>query len=53
MVSQGDCTAVLFREMGVFRVDGRGYRARASQWFTFADARIRKMDQVVAITAAG
>src|SRR5690349_21121507 len=48
IISQGDSTAVLFRESGVFTVDGRGYRLRALQWFTFAGGRVRRIDEIAA-----
>jgi len=47
MVSEGDSTAVLFRESGVF-VGGYPYRVRVVQWFTFANGRVRKIDELVA-----
>ena len=47
MISQGDCVAVLLRESGVFKT-GEAYSIRAVQWFTFADGKIKKIDEIVA-----
>jgi ketosteroid isomerase-like protein len=52
IVAEGECIAVLFRESGVYKVDGQGYRFRVVQWFTFADGRIRRMDEVGAAVVA-
>jgi ketosteroid isomerase-like protein len=48
MISQGDCVAVLLRESGVFKPTGKGYSVRGVQWFTFADGKIKKIDEYVA-----
>jgi ketosteroid isomerase-like protein len=48
MISQGDCVAVLLRESGVFKSTGQAYSVRGVQWFTFADGKIKKIDQIVA-----
>jgi len=48
MVHQGDCIAVLLRETGVFKLRGEAYSIRGVQWFTFAEGKIRKIDQVTA-----
>ncbi len=48
MISQGDRVAVLLRESGVFKSNGQGYSVRGVQWFTFADGKIRKIEEIVA-----
>ena len=48
MVSQGDSIAVLMRESGVLKSTGEAYSIRGVQWFTFADGKIRKIDQIAA-----
>jgi ketosteroid isomerase-like protein len=48
MISQNDAIAVLVRETGVIKADQRGYGVRAVQWFTFSNARIRRIDQIAA-----
>jgi ketosteroid isomerase-like protein len=46
MISQGDTIAVLLRESGVLKSTGQAYSIRGVQWFTFADGKIRKIDQI-------
>lgn len=53
MISQGDCVAVLFREDGVLKSTGRNYNIRCVQWFTFADGKIKKIDEIVASALDG
>jgi ketosteroid isomerase-like protein len=48
MISQGDCVAVLLRESGVFKSNGQAYSVRGVQWFTFADGKIRKIEEIIA-----
>ena len=48
MISQGDSVAVLMRECGVVKSSGDAYSIRGVQWFTFADGKIRKIDQIAA-----
>jgi hypothetical protein len=48
MIRQGDCIAVLLRENGVFKSSGQAYSVRGVQWFSFEDARISKIDQIIA-----
>lgn len=48
MIRQGDCVAVLLRETGKVKATGQAYSIRAVQWFTFADGKIRKIDEIVA-----
>jgi ketosteroid isomerase-like protein len=48
MISQGDRVAVLLRESGVLKSSGRAYNVRGVQWFTFADGKIKKIDEIVA-----
>jgi ketosteroid isomerase-like protein len=48
MISQGDSVAVLLRESGVLKSNGQSYNVRGVQWFTFADGKISKIDEIVA-----
>ena len=48
MISQGDRIAVLLRESGVFKSGGQAYSVRGVQWFTFADGKIRRIDEIIA-----
>jgi ketosteroid isomerase-like protein len=48
MISQGDRVAVLLRESGVFKSSGRAYSVRGVQWFTFAEGKIRKIEEIIA-----
>ena len=48
MISQDDRVGVLLRESGVFKSTSQAYSIRAVQWFTFADGKIRKIDEIVA-----
>jgi uncharacterized protein len=48
MISQGDSIAVLLRESGMFKSSGQTYSVRGVQWFTFANGKIKRIDQVVA-----
>ena len=48
MISQGDSVAVLMRESGVLKSNGQAYSIRGVQWFTFANGKIRRIDQIVA-----
>jgi ketosteroid isomerase-like protein len=48
MISQDDSVAVLLRESGVFKTTGQAYSVRAVQWFTFADGKIKRIDEIVA-----
>lgn len=48
MISEGDRIAVLLRESGVFKSNGQPYRVRGVQWFTFADGKISRIDEIVA-----
>jgi ketosteroid isomerase-like protein len=48
IISQGDRVAVLLRESGVFKSSGRAYSVRGVQWFTFADGKIKKIDEIIA-----
>jgi hypothetical protein len=36
------------RESGVLKSSGQAYSIRGVQWFTFADGKIRKIDQIAA-----
>jgi ketosteroid isomerase-like protein len=47
-IRQGDSTAVLLRESGIFKSTGQAYSIRVVQWFTFAEGKIKKIDQLVA-----
>jgi ketosteroid isomerase-like protein len=48
MISQGDSVAVLMRESGVLKSTGQAYSIRGVQWFTFANGKIRRIDQIAA-----
>jgi ketosteroid isomerase-like protein len=48
MIAQGDSVAVLLRESGVFKSTGQAYSIRGVQWFTFADGKIKRIDEIVA-----
>jgi ketosteroid isomerase-like protein len=50
MISQGDCVAVLLREHGVFNSTQEACSIRCVQWFTFAEGKIKKIDEIVAST---
>jgi ketosteroid isomerase-like protein len=47
MISQGDRIAVLLRESGIFKSNGQPYSVRGVQWFTFADGKIKKIDEII------
>lgn len=51
MITQGNVVAILLRERGSFKEDGRVYSVRAAQWFTFTDGKISKIDEIVATLA--
>jgi hypothetical protein len=51
MLSQGNCVAVLLRESGVFKSTGQAYRLRGVQWFTFADGKIKRIDEIAATSS--
>jgi ketosteroid isomerase-like protein len=51
MISQAGCVAILLRERGVFKSSGQAYSIRAVQWFTFADGKIKRIDEIVASTS--
>jgi ketosteroid isomerase-like protein len=48
IISQGDRIAVLLRERGVFKSNGQPYNVRGVQWFTFADGKIKNIDEIIA-----
>jgi ketosteroid isomerase-like protein len=52
MLWERDCAAVLFRESGKFHHEGRDYRARVVQWFTFDRGKVTKIDEIVAMSTA-
>jgi ketosteroid isomerase-like protein len=52
ILKEGDSAAVLFRESGTFVHDGRAYRSRVVQWFTFDGDKIKKIDEIAAVAAA-
>jgi ketosteroid isomerase-like protein len=47
MISEGDRIAVLLREKGTFKSSGQAYSVRGVQWFTFADGKIKKIDEII------
>jgi ketosteroid isomerase-like protein len=50
IISGNNSMAVLFRESGVFKLEGRKYRFRVVQWFTFAGGKVKRIDEIVAGT---
>jgi hypothetical protein len=48
MIADGDRIAVLLRESGILKSNGQAYSVRGVQWFTFADGKISKIDEIVA-----
>lgn len=48
MISHGDSVVVLMRESGVLKSSGQAYSVRGVQWFTFANGKISKIDQIAA-----
>lgn len=48
IISQGDRVAVLLRETGTLKSSGQAYSLRGVQWFTFADGKIKKIDEILA-----
>ena len=48
MISEGDRIAVLLNEKGIFQSNGQPYSVRGVQWFTFAEGKIRKIDEIIA-----
>jgi ketosteroid isomerase-like protein len=48
MITQGDSIAVLLKESGVLKSTGQSYSIRGVQWFTFADGKIKRIDEIVA-----
>ena len=53
MIAQGDRIAVLLRESGVFKSNGQAYSVRGIQWFTFANGKIAKIDEIIATHPSG
>jgi ketosteroid isomerase-like protein len=52
MISQGGTVAVLFKESGVFKSDGRKYSLRCVQWFTFVGGKLKSIDEIAATVQA-
>ena len=50
IISGNNSMAVLFHESGVFKLEGRSYRFRVVQWFTFAGGKVKRIDEIVAST---
>jgi hypothetical protein len=48
IISNGESIAVLERESGVLKSTKQAYSILGVQWFTFADGKIRKIDQIAA-----
>ena len=48
MIREGDRAAVLLRENGVVKSNGKAYSVRGVQWFTFAGGKISRIDEIVA-----
>jgi len=47
IISEGDRIAVLLRERGLMKANGQAYSVRGVQWFTFADGKISKIDEII------
>jgi ketosteroid isomerase-like protein len=47
IISQSDSVAILMKESGVLKSTGQSYRIRGVPWFTFADGKISKIDEVI------
>ncbi len=50
IISGSNSMAVLFRESGVFKLEGQSYRFRVVQWFTFDGGKVKRIDEIVAST---
>ena len=48
MIADGDRIAVLLRENGILKSNGQAYSVRGVQWFTFADGKISRIDEILA-----
>jgi len=48
MIWERDRAAVLLKESGTLKSSGQTYTVRGVQWFTFADGKISKIDEIVA-----
>ncbi len=48
IIAEGDRIAILLRERGVFKANGEAYSVRGVQWFTFANGKITKIDEIIA-----
>ena len=53
MISHANRVAVLLRESGVFKSNGQAYSVRGVQWFTFADGKIARIDEIVTSLPGG
>jgi ketosteroid isomerase-like protein len=51
IIAEGERIAVLLNEKGIFRSNGQPYSVRGVQWFTFAEGKIRKIDEIIAATS--
>jgi ketosteroid isomerase-like protein len=50
MILDGDRIAVLLRESGIFKSNGLAYNVRGVQWFTFEEGKIKKIDEIIALS---
>jgi ketosteroid isomerase-like protein len=48
MIWEADRVAVLIRETGILKSNGQAYTVRGVQWFTFANGKIKRIDEIVA-----
>jgi ketosteroid isomerase-like protein len=46
IICQADCVAVLLRESGILKSTGQAYSIRVVQWFTFAEGKIKYIDEI-------
>jgi ketosteroid isomerase-like protein len=49
-IQDGGGIAVLLRETGIFKSSGIAYNVRGVQWFTFAEGKIKKIDEIIALS---
>jgi ketosteroid isomerase-like protein len=47
MITDREHVAVLVRERGVLKSNGQAYSIRGVQWFTFANGKIKKIEEII------
>ena len=48
MIAQDNAIAVLLRESGTLKSTGEAYSIRGVQWFTVADGKIQRIEEIIA-----